>query len=75
LGRSQNKYRNCKGIKHNPSFVQNTALQDKFDTICEYNVTLLRLIKIYTPKGKRNQGRPPKRLLDATSGPNPGIAT
>jgi Zn-dependent M32 family carboxypeptidase len=38
---------------------------------------LPRLIKIYTPKSRRNQGRPPKRFLDvldrngSTNGPTP----
>jgi hypothetical protein len=36
--RSQNKYRDCKGIKYNPSFRQNTGLQEKTD-ICKSNAT------------------------------------
>jgi hypothetical protein len=55
-----------KGIKCNPSFGQNTALQKKLDTIFEKKPRkrLHRIIKKNTPKGRRNQGRPLKRFLD-----------
>jgi hypothetical protein len=36
LDRSQ-KYKHCKGIKYNPSFGQNTGLQEKMDTTCKLN--------------------------------------
>jgi hypothetical protein len=36
LNRSENKYRDCKGIKYNPRFKQNTELQEKMDT-CKSN--------------------------------------
>jgi hypothetical protein len=36
---SQDKYRHCKGIKYNPSFRQNTGLQEKMDTTWKSNAT------------------------------------
>jgi hypothetical protein len=39
LDRSQNKYRDCKGIKSNLSSWQNTGLQEKVDTTCKSNAT------------------------------------
>jgi hypothetical protein len=49
------------------------------DTTCKSNATwqITKIDKNYTQKGKRNQGRPLKRLLDvwdwngSTSGPTP----
>jgi hypothetical protein len=38
LDRSLNKHRDCKGIKYNPSFGQNTGLQEKMDT-CKSDAT------------------------------------
>jgi hypothetical protein len=51
LDRSQNKYRHCKGIKYNPRFGQNTALQEKMDTTCKSNTMqqITQIDKISTP--------------------------
>jgi hypothetical protein len=73
--------------KTNTEIAKESNITLVLDTIQHYKINLIqhvnrmsrnrlfRLITNYTPKGKRNQGRQPKRLLDATSGPNPGIAT
>jgi hypothetical protein len=51
--------RDCKGIKYNSSFVQNAGLQ--INWIRHENRmpgnSLRRVIKNYTPKGRRNQGK------------------
>jgi hypothetical protein len=75
LGWLQNKCTNCKGIKNNTNFRQITGIQEKLDTM--HRNRLPRIIKHYSPTGRRNHGRPLKRLLDtwdrngSTSGPSP----
>ena len=39
LDRLQNKCTNCKGIKNNTNFGQNTRIQENLDTTCKYNAS------------------------------------
>jgi hypothetical protein len=62
----QNKRRDCNRTKYKSSFGQNTGLRKKLDTTCQQNVSSQITEsnkKNYTPKGRRNQWRPLKRLL------------
>jgi hypothetical protein len=54
VDRSQNKYRDCNGIKYNLSFGQNTGLEEKIDTACKSNATyqITQIDKNYAPKAK-----------------------
>ena len=67
LDRSQNKYTNCKGIKKTP--ILDKLQEYKRNWI--HNVSrmprnrLPRVMKQYSPTGRRNHGRTLKRLLDA----------
>jgi hypothetical protein len=56
--------RDCKGTKYNPSFGQNTGIQKKLVATYTQNAPsrLPRILKNYRPTGRRNQGRPLKRL-------------
>ena len=62
----QNKCTNCKGIKNNTNFRQITGIQENW--IQHVNRMprnrLPRVMKHYSPAGRRNHGRPFKRLLD-----------
>ena len=79
LDRLQNKYTNCKGAKNNTNFGQITGY--KRNWIQHVNRMsrnrLPRVMKHYSPTGRRKHGRPLKRLLDmwdrngSTSGPTP----
>jgi hypothetical protein len=64
--RSEDKYRDCKGTKYNPSFGQNTELREKLDTSCKQKARnrLPRILKNCTPKGRRTPVTTLKRLLD-----------
>jgi hypothetical protein len=68
LDRSQNKYTNCNGIKNNTNLGQN-MLEYKKNWIQHVHRMphnrLPRVMKQYFPTGRRNQGRPLKRLLDS----------
>jgi hypothetical protein len=57
--------RDCKGMKYNPSFGQNTGLLMKLDTTCKQNALwqVTQDNKQWQTKS-RNQGRPTKRHLD-----------
>jgi len=37
--RLQHKYTNCKGVKNNTNFGQNTGIQEKFDITCKQNAS------------------------------------
>jgi hypothetical protein len=39
LGRLQNKYINCKGIKNNTNFGKITGIQEKLDAACKQNAS------------------------------------
>ena len=63
----QNKYTNYKGIKNNTNL--DNLLEYKINWIQHVNIMprkrLPRVIKHYSPTGRKNHGRPLKRLLDA----------
>jgi hypothetical protein len=61
LDRLQNKYTNYKGIKSNTNSGQITGIQEKRNIPRK---RLPRVMKHYSPPGRRNYGRPLKRLLD-----------
>ena len=75
----QNKCTNCKGIKNNTNFGK--LLEYKRNWVQHVNRMprnrLPMVMKRYSPTGRRNHGRPFKRLLDtwdrngSTSGPTP----
>ena len=79
LDKLQNKCTNCKVVKNNNSFGQ--LLEYKRSWIQRVNRMpgnkLPRVMKHYSPTGRRNHGRPLKRLLDtwdrngSTNGPTP----
>jgi len=79
LERLQNKYTNYKAIKITP--ILDKLLEYKRNWIQHVNRTprnrLPRVMKHYSPNGRRNHGRPLKRLLDtwdrngSTRGPSP----
>ena len=66
LDGQQNKHRDCNRINTTP--VLDKILGYRKNWIRRVNRMprhrLPRIIKYYTPKGRRNQGRPLKRLLD-----------
>jgi hypothetical protein len=66
LDRLQNKYTNCKGLKVTP--ILDKLLDYKRNWIQHVNRMphnrLPRIMKHYFPTGRRNHGRPLKRLLD-----------
>jgi len=74
----QNKCTNCKGIKYNTNL--DKLLEYKRNWLQHVNRMpcnkLPRVLKCYSPTGRRNHGRPLKRLQDTwdrswpTSGPN-----
>ena len=74
-----NKYTNCRGIKNNTNL--DKLLEYKRNWIQHVNRMprnrLPRVVKHYSPTGRRNHGTPLKRLLDtwdrneSTSGPTP----
>ena len=59
--RLQNKCTNCKGVKNNTNFGQITGIQH-INRMPRNR--LPRVMKHYCPMGRRNHGRPLKRLLD-----------
>jgi len=65
-GRLQNKCTNCKGVKNNTNFGQITGIQEKLDTTVNRMTRnrFPRVMKHYSPTGRRNHGRLLKRLLD-----------
>jgi len=79
LDRIQNKWTNCKGVKI--TLILDKLLEYKRSWIQHVNRMprnrLPRVMKCYFPTGRRNHGRPLKRLLDtwdrngSTSGPTP----
>ena len=79
LDRLQNKHTNYERIKNNTNSRQITEIQEDLDTTSMQNVSnrLHRIMKHYSSTGRRNYGRPLKRLLDtwdrngSTSGPTP----
>ena len=62
--RLQNIYTNCKGIKNDTNLGQITGIQEKLDANRMPRSRLPRVMKRYSPTGRRNHGRPLKRLLD-----------
>jgi hypothetical protein len=66
LDRLQNKFINSKGVKNNSNF--DKLLEYKSNWIQHVNRMprnrLPRIMKNYSPTGRRNHGRPLKRLLD-----------
>jgi hypothetical protein len=64
--RLQNKYTNSKGVKITP--ISDKVLEYKSNLIQHVNRMprnrLPRIMKHYFPTGRRNHGRPLKRLLD-----------
>jgi hypothetical protein len=65
--RLQNKYTNYKGIKNNANSGQITGIQWKLDIQHVNRMPRNRLPKVmkhYSPTGRRNYGRPLKRLPD-----------
>ena len=59
--RLQNKYTNCKRVKNNTNFGQINGIKSSW---IQHVNRLPRVMKHYCPTGRRNQGRPLKRLLD-----------
>ena len=59
MGRLENKQGDCKRVKHNPSFGQNTGIQKTLVETYKDNTK-----KIYRTKGRRSKGRPLMGLLD-----------
>ena len=75
----QNKRTNCKWVKNDTNFGQITGIQKKLDIHVNrmpWN-RLPSVMKYYSTTGRRNHGRPLKRLLDtwdrngSTGGPTP----
>jgi len=66
LDRLQNKYKNYIGIKNNTNFGHITGVKEKLDKHVNRmpRNRLPRVLKHYSPAGRRNHGRPLKRLLD-----------
>jgi len=64
--RLQNKFAHCKGIRNNTG--SRKLLEYKRNWIQHVNrmprERLPRIMKHYSPTGRRNRGRPLKRLLD-----------
>jgi hypothetical protein len=55
-----------KELKITPVLYKYKRIQEKLDTTCKQNASyrLPRIMKHYSPTGRRNHGRPLKRLLD-----------
>ena len=66
MDRLQNKYKNCKGVKNNINFDKLLEYKRKWIKYVNRMASnrLPRIMKHYSPTGRRNHGRLLKRLLD-----------